>query len=198
MKIIIFHEMLFIFILIIVTDSHAWFFKTKNNKGIVKSNTKWYDTICWVTNCEKTVQESEENSKYSLDPRCWFTNCNTNANRRDKETENLWLTDEQIINWGKEKLYNLKCLFKECPPEKKKEEKKEDLTVYGKVKNFLNSVKPEEPIIETFFKSEWSPYCWHSECCNNESIPSNTKSKNYFFISLKCKITKLLNLILRY
>lgn len=176
--------MFMIFLLIIVTDSHAWIFETTNNEGKVETNSKRYNPICWVTHCEETVQKNEGNSKFSIDPRCWFTKCDENhkieynpycwfTNCENTENEKLWLTDEQILNWGKEKLYNLKCLIKDCPPEKKKE----DLTVSGKVKNFLNSVKPEKPIIESFFKSEWSPYCWHSECCNKESIPSDTKSK---------------------
>lgn len=189
--------MLFIYLLITIADSHASFFEETNNAGNLETNNAGnletnnniqYNPLCWVTNCEESSQKNQGNTVFSLDPTCWFTVCDEKhinkfnpycwfKNCENKEDDNLWITDEQIINWCKEKLQKIQCLFKECPPPPV--EKKEDLTIYDKLKNMLNSVKPQEPLIEHFLKFQWNPYCWYSECCNKESIPSDIKSKFY-------------------
>lgn len=120
---------------------------------------------------------------------CWFSDCKENdkdQERFEKEKEELWLTDEKVINWSREKFEAVKCWFIACPPKKKKTslrknieevlKKKENLGFLEKAKKFLNAAKPQKHVIANLFNSELSPYCWLSECCNEDSIPSDTAS----------------------
>lgn len=149
-------------------------------------------TYVVLTFCSSFAYSStDKRGGFSLNPSCWFSECNEPKNNdfnpycwftscpEPKEENSFWLPDpNQLIEWGKDKFDSIKCQFKECKPE---ENKVEVLSFFEKAKRFLNAAKPQEPVITTFFKSELSPYCWLSECCNKDSIPSNLESKCLFY-----------------
>lgn len=178
--------MIYIFyLLLILPDSQSWFFdKSESNKEAISNNYNEFNPICWVTHCEENIQKTEGNTEFTLDPRCRFTACDKKkkinfnpyywfTNDERNGDENFWLTDEEIINWGKAKLENIRCWFKTCPVK----EKEADLTVTDKSKGFFNDLKHPKTFFENFLKSGWNPYCWHIECCSENSIPSNTTGK---------------------
>lgn len=182
-------------------NSYSWIFESKKD-------IKQFNPYCWLTNCDENVETQKERYIFISNPFCWFSECVEEKKKvvnpfcwftdcQDNSEKHFWLTDEQIINWSKEKLKNIQCWFKECSSSPPKQ-KDVVLSISDKLKNILNAAKPQEPVIEKFFKSEWSPYCWMSECCNQDSIPADIKSRLYNFNSLRCSCipTKLCKMIL--
>lgn len=184
MKILL--SMLFyIYLLILILPySDSWFYEKPESSDHSKPNSyNQFNPVCWFTNC-KEQQKIERNTKITMNPRCWFTECdekNNNfnpycwfANCGKNEDENFWITDEQIIKWGKEKVQNIGCWFKECSVK----ENKPDLTVYDKITGFFSDFKPPKALINNFLESEWHSYCWYfGECCSVNYIPSNITGK---------------------
>lgn len=173
-------------LIIILPDSNSWFFeKTESNHHSKLNKYNKFNPVCWVMNCEENYQDKEKKTKLTVNPICWFTECDEKKNNLNpycwfvncgqNEDENLWITDEQIINWGKAKIQKIGCWFKECSVE----EKKPDYTVYDKMKTFFNDIKPSKTLTELFVDSVGNSFCWKfGECCSVNYIPSDTKGKH--------------------
>lgn len=173
--------MFYIFLLIVfVPDTQSWF-STEKADPVKHSGNKNFNPICWVTSCKDDEPENtltwnpkcwfsdcEAKQKTEINPLCWFKDCQKNENKN-------WLSDEPIMNWSKEQMKRINCWFKECSSDSSKKITEQSYT--EKIKNLLNAARPQEPLVESIFKSEWSPYCWFSECCNQDSIPSSTNCK---------------------
>lgn len=155
---------------LLLAESHSYFFDNIKTNGQANSGCN-----SWFTNCDK---KDEERYGFIRNPVCYFTDCDVKrqnqlnplywfANNEETEEGNLWLTDQQLLNWITDKINAVKGWFKEYKPEDqiKKEPNHEDVSV------------------NTYFKPDWSLSCWFSECCIEDSIPMDVKSE-YIFLGI--------------
>ncbi|CAG9857505.1 unnamed protein product [Phyllotreta striolata] len=135
-----------------------------------------YNPYCLFEDCKSKEQEFTIPNEYN--PYCLLYDCQKTEIPENKPklpkfwTYNYWTNDEDARTWNEK----FACIFKYCKEDNEKiEEQKESYITrtFNNVKSYLNAAKPQDFILKNVLTSEWNPYCWLDECCNEDSLPGN-------------------------
>lgn len=159
---------------------------TPKSKPTILSRLNPYCLIYECSDSDNTLSTEENKESDSWDPSCWYKDCPKNPGVYELPkfwTRNYWNNEEDTRTWDEK----VACIFKKCPgvvkePEVETEKKSYIRGMFNSVKSYLNAAKPQEIIINDIFTSELNPYCWVTECCNEDTLPGNIESKYKLFI----------------